>query len=165
MKIGLQLGPRNVSRIVVVLLGLSVLYQEFLDLDGYVAPEIQRLEGFWSLAPWERTALLLEGPEFLDYLRFLRQIVPEDARLILPPRRPPSTFSNIYYAQYYLFPRDLHNCGVNEVEACIERVTGAHTYIIALGNFPPRDLASKHKIYVAFNDEIGVFVPPYTEGE
>jgi len=146
----------------VALLGLSVLYQGLISWDGYMKPELQRVRGIWSLPAWERTAILLEGQHFLEYVRFLRRIVPEDGRVILPPRQLPSAFSNIYYAQYYLFPRDLHNCGNNEVEACIERVTGSNTYIVALGNFPPRGIAARHKIYVPFDDEIGVFVPPGT---
>jgi hypothetical protein len=149
----------------VLLLGLAVLFQGYVSVSSHIVPELQQVRRLWALPPWERTALLLEGRDFLAYLRFLHEVIPEDARIILPPRRPPSVFSNIYYAQYFLFPRDLHNCGVNEVEACVSRATGPNTYILALDNFPPRDLASEHRIYIPFDGEIGVFAPPSGQGQ
>ena len=151
--------------VTVLLLGFAVLFQGTIGVGRHVLPQLNQVRKLWALPAWERTAVLLEGKDFLDYLRFLHEVIPEDARVILPPRRPPSVFSNIYYAQYFLFPRDLHNCGVNEVEACVRRATGPNTYILALDNFPPRDLASEHRIYIPFDEEIGVFAPPSRQGQ
>ena len=153
-------GNTGLYRASFILLVLSVIYQGFLAFERFLKPELQRTLRVWSLPAIERAALFLEGEDFLGYIRFLREHIPEDARVILPPHQPPSTFSNLYFAQYFLFPRDLHNCGSDEVEACIERVTGPNTYILALEHFPPRALAAMHKRYVPFNAEIGLFVPP-----
>jgi len=109
---------------------------------------------------WMRSATLLEGSDFAGYVAFLRQTIPEDARVLLPPRSVYSPMAHVGLMQYFLFPRDIHNCGVNEVEACILRVReSAGTYVLSLQRFPPRELASQTMRYVAFDDGRGVFVP------
>jgi hypothetical protein len=62
--------------------------------------------------------------------------------------------------QYFLFPRDIHNCGIGEVEACVRRIEGANTYILALDYFPPRELASQRRVLLPFKDQLGLFGPP-----
>lgn len=158
-------GSSGLFRASLILLVLSILYQGSLAFERFLKPELQRTLRVWSPPAVERAALFLEGEDFLGYIRFLREHIPEDARVILPPHQPPSTFSNLYFVQYFLFPRDLHNCGSDEVEACIERVTGSNTYVLALEQFPPRALASRHKLYVPFNSEIGLFVPATDQDE
>lgn len=143
----------------VLLLAAAIGFQLFTIAKDYALPWGSRVIRTWNLPAWERTALYLGGEEFAAYIGFLRQQVPEDGRVILPPRLPLSNFSYVGYVQYYLFPRDIHNCGVNEVEACVERATGSNTYILAIDDFPPVELASLHKRLVSFNDHLGVFVP------
>jgi hypothetical protein len=106
----------------------------------------------------ERSALL-QGGDVAGFVDFLRENVPEDARLILPPNYPLRPFAHIGYMQYYLFPRDIENCGYDEVNACIRRVTGPNTYIMALPDFPPRALAEESKRFIPFTDDMGVYAP------
>ena len=108
---------------------------------------------------WYRSAVLLEGREFAEFVGFIRQTVPSDARVILPPRLPLRPISHSGFMQYFLFPRDIHNCGISEVEACIRRVTGSKTYIVAVEGFPPADVQPSGKDFVEFDGTTGVYVP------
>lgn len=145
--------------VIALLLVGTVAFQLYTTAQEYAIPWGRRVADSWDLPLWERTALFLEGEEFAEYIGFLRQQVPEDARVILPPRLPLGTFSYVSYIQYYLFPRDIHNCGINEVEACVARVGGSNTFIIAVDEFPPFELALEHKIFIPFNDRLGAFAP------
>lgn len=120
---------------------------------------VQRVSQTIELPAWKRAAIYLGGQQFADYIEFVRLHAPEDARVILPPREPVATFSNVGFVQYFLFPRDIHNCGINEVEDCIRRVQGENTYILGVGYFPPPELASQFKNYLPFDDELGLYVP------
>jgi hypothetical protein len=107
---------------------------------------------------WERSALLQAG-DVAGFVAFLREQVPEDGRLILPPNFPLRPFAHVGYMQYYLFPRDIENCGQGEIEACVRRIGGAKTYIMALPDFPPRELAQIRLQFIPYRDDMGVFAP------
>lgn len=109
---------------------------------------------------WKRAAEYLEGPRFSEYVEFIRSNTPPEARIILPPRIPERAESNVGLMQFFLFPRDIHNCGINEVEDCVQRIGGPSTYIIALEDFPPRELAALNRRFIAFDAEIGLYGPP-----
>jgi hypothetical protein len=93
-------------------------------------------------------------------LKFLRDTLPEDARLILPPRTFNTAYEHIGMMQYFLIPRDIHNCGRNEVKACVQRATGEKTYILAVYYFPPRDLARQTRRQIHYDENRGLFAPP-----
>lgn len=97
--------------------------------------------------------------EFSEYVAFLNDLIPEDAKVILPPNDSGLPLDNIGYIQHLLFPRDVQNCGKDEVEQCVLRVRGSNTYILADNNFPPRELAELSKTYIKFSDGYGVYVP------
>jgi hypothetical protein len=101
----------------------------------------------------------LRGEEFAAYIDFLHREVPTQAKVILPPRLPVQAEAHVGLMQYYLFPRQIHNCGVDEVEACVRRSTGVATYLLVVKEFPPRALAEAAHQYVPFNEERGVYAP------
>ncbi len=109
---------------------------------------------------WKRAAEYLEGPRFGEYVEFVRSNTPPEARIVLPPRSPERAESNVGLMQFFLFPRDIHNCGVNEVEECVLRIGGPSTYIIALEDFPPRELAELNRRFIPFEDQVGLYGPP-----
>ncbi len=156
-----QAGPlREVGgRFTALLLAAAVAFQLWHVAHDYAVPWGRRVAQAWDLPVWRRTALFLNGEQFADYIGFLRDQVPDDARVILPPRLPLGNFSYVSYIQYYLFPRDIHNCGINEIEACVERVRGSNTFILAVDDFPPAALASQHKRLIPFNDHLGLYAP------
>jgi len=108
----------------------------------------------------DRSAIFSEGREFADYMTFLRETIPEDAKVILPPREPVQSLANIGYMQYFLMPREIQNCGTDEVEACVLRMTGPTSYIITAWKFPPADLALQVKRFIPMpGGERGVYAP------
>ena len=148
------------SRLVLLVLGILVVIQTITLAESYILPTGKRVWSLRAQPSLVRAGILLEGRRFGEYLSFVRETVPEDGRVILPPHSNGGPFTYITLMQYFLFPRDIHNCGSNEVEECILRVTGENTYILALRNFPPRDIAAQVKRLVPFDEEIGVYAPP-----
>ena len=148
------------SLVISLLLAGSIVYQLSIVWDGYAKKWVPRVWSTMELPAWERAALYLGGPDFADYIGFIRQSTSPEARIILPPWEPATLYSNVGFMQYFLFPRDIHNCGIGEVEACVRRIEGANTYILALDYFPPRELASQRRVLLPFKDQLGLFGPP-----
>lgn len=149
----------RLSRWLLLAAGLAGLFQLFVVGRGYALPF---LEATWSMREkpaWQRAAILQEGEDFAGFVAFLRSQVPEDARVILPPNKPQRPLAHIGFMEYFLFPRDIHNCAENEVDDCILRVAGRNTFILGLPDFPPRELAERSKRFIAYHDGYGVFAP------
>jgi hypothetical protein len=128
---------------------------------GFIWPRLGRYWEVRAYPAWQRSALLSEGQPFMDYVTFLRQEVPESGRLVLPPHRfvsegGPYTYPS--FMQYYLFPREILNCG-EPVEDCVRGLSGGRSYILRVGSFPPPSIAAETKTYIPFNDMLGVYVP------
>jgi hypothetical protein len=149
----------ELRRVFLVVAGLAGLFQLLVVGGDYALPAILDSWALRQLPAWERAAIFEEGEEFAGFISFLRSQVPEDGRVILAPAQTQKRLAHIGFMQYFLFPRDIHNCGAEEVDECILRVVGPRTYIMALPGFPPRDLAERSKRYVPFTDEYGVFAP------
>lgn len=115
------------------------------------------------MTPIEKSAFTTWTAEFSEYVQFLREEIPEDARVILPPNNSSPPIDNVGYMQYLLFPREIHNCGRDEIEACVLRASGSNTFILSDPEFPPKELASTTKSFVEFSDQFGLFVPNHTE--
>lgn len=147
-------------RLIPALVLIALAMQIGVSWDSYVHPRAALAWQLRSRPAWERTARILLGDDRADFLEFVRQTVPEDGRIILPPQTFGTAFEHIGMMQYFLIPRDIHNCGRNEIEACVRRATGENTYILAPDYFPPRELGSETRRYIAFDDERGVFAPP-----
>jgi hypothetical protein len=110
---------------------------------------------------WERSALLSEGEDFLAFASFLREVIPESGKVVLPPGSYVSKagpFTNIGFVKYFFFPRQILNCG-EPVEDCVRSLTGPTSYIVAIGGFPPAEVAEEVKDYVPFQEGKGVYVP------
>lgn len=146
---------------VLLLLLITVLlgYQAIVSWTSYIRPTATIV---WSLRrepAWVRTGSILLGDRITGHLGFMRETVPEESRVILPPHSGGGVYEHIGLMQYFLGPRDIVNCGRNEVEACVLRVSGESTYILAAGNFPPHDVAEESKRYIEYDNDLGVYVP------
>jgi hypothetical protein len=139
---------------------LAAVLQANVSWKTYLHPMGARVWHLRTLPAWQRTATILLGEDDAAFLKFLRDTLPEDARLILPPRTFNTAYEHIGMMQYFLIPRDIHNCGRNEVKACVQRATGEKTYILAVYYFPPRDLARQTRRQIHYDENRGLFAPP-----
>lgn len=142
-----------------LLLAVAAVFQLQYSLSHYSLPWLSKVWQVRQLPVWERSALFLEGEDFAGYVGFLRDNIPDNARVVLPPHLPPSPYQDLSFMQYFLAPREMLNCGVNEVNACILRVTGKTTYILGMPDFPPPELALRSKVYIPYKPGWGVYAP------
>jgi hypothetical protein len=143
-----------------LLLLAAVLVQTVILLESVLLPPFNRIRRVSSLPARERSARLAFGDEFAEYIRFIEEVVPSDATVIVPPVTVDEVLGNEGIVQYYLFPRRVSNCPRNQpIEPCIASLTGSHSYILAVGGFPPPDVAEQAKVLVRFDDGRGVYVP------
>ena len=154
------LNSTIVRRILTAGVMIAVVLQAIVSWTSYLQPMTARAWSLRALPVWERTATILFGEDTAAFLAFVRDKVPEDGRVILPPRSEGSIYEEVGLMQYFLMPRDIHNCGKNEVRACVQRATGEKTYILALYYFPPRDLARETRRQIHYDENRGVFAPP-----
>ena len=145
---------------VVILLAATTLQLRRLTGD-FIWPRANQYWGLRGYAAWERSALLSEGKDFLEFVSFLRGAVPESGKVVLPPHSDVSEagpFSFPTFIQYFLFPRQILNCS-EPVDECVRLLTGANSYLVRVGSFPSPSVASQHKLYVPFRDDMGLYVP------
>lgn len=145
--------------LVILIILLLTIAQIYTLHKTFILPTMERSLGLINEDAWMRAAILLEGDEFANYIAFLRDHIPENGRVLLPPNFRQSTFEHVGIMQFFLYPREIHNCGADEVEECVKRVSGKEFYILAVRDFPPRELAAETKDYVRFDDKIGLFIP------
>ena len=102
----------------------SALIVQFVLLSDYLIRWVDRLGQYKRSSAILKSVAFSWDQNFADYSQFLREIIPIGARVILPPQNIGIPADHVGYMQYVLFPRDIHNCGSDEVEACIQRVIG-----------------------------------------
>jgi hypothetical protein len=138
---------------------IVVIVQSWNLANDYVK---HKSKAVWDLKEYsaiDRSAILSEGMEFAEYMAFLRDTVPENAKVVMPPHQPVQPLSNMGYVQYFLMPRTIINCGSDEVRECVLRMTGEHSYIVTAWKFPPKDAAESVKKFIPFRNELGVYAP------
>jgi hypothetical protein len=107
-----------------------------------------------------RSERLAFGASFSEYLQFLRERVPDDALVAIPPIEHDPVYGNMGLMQYALFPRRLTNCpAIGEWETCRANYGGENTFVISVRGFPPPDKPPGSKDYVAFDEGRGLFAP------
>lgn len=137
---------------------LVVAYQLFTLTQNFIIP---RLERVWDLRqmPYLQRSALQQGGDIGLYIRFLRDNIPEDALVMLPPRIPQRPVAHIGFMQYFLYPREIHNCGPNEVEACLQRSSHESIYVLGVEGFPPDGMDVPNKQFIRFDETKGLYIP------
>jgi hypothetical protein len=150
--------PLRTVFFIVVLLSVA-LFQSYNLMTDFILKLGRKVWEVRAMSAQQRTAILHNDLEFARYIEFLQDNVPEDARMILPPHTSYHPLSNFGFADYFFMPRELHNCGADEIEECILRLTGSESYVIVAGKFPPPEVASQVKRFISFDGELGVWAP------
>jgi hypothetical protein len=107
-----------------------------------------------------RSARLSYGADFAGYVTFLRQSIPEDALVVIPSREEDPVLGEMPFLQYFLFPRRLTNCPTGTAWTdCAAHYHGPETYLLVVGDFPPREGLDASREYLAYDSERGVLAP------
>lgn len=143
-----------------LILLVACVFQLSVLLPPQTGALTEILRGSLPAAAIERSAYFAFGKPFDDYVVFLRSHIPNDSLVIVPPDSADYILGNQFIAQYFLFPRRVANCSLNvDLDTCVASLTGPKTYILAVGGFPPREIALQIKEYIAFGADRGVYVP------
>lgn len=110
--------------------------------------------GIWRSARFARSG------NFADYVSFLRERIPEDGRVVLPPEKVSNwALSNTPFMQFFLSPREVINCTTVE---CGSQFLGAEdTYLLIVGmdTFPGGGIQENESHVRMLNDTWGVYGP------
>ena len=148
------------ERISFILITLAVAIQIGLVITTFILPLRDRIQGVRKLPSLERSITLSFGDDFAAYMKFLADVIPEEATVALPPVEIDSTLGNVGLMQYFLYPRRITNCpGEMDFADCAAMYSGERTYILAITDFPPEGAAEKTKPYIQFEDRRGVYEP------
>ena len=150
---------RYVRWLIQALFLVVVIVQSRNLVNDYV---IRKSKIAWNLRGFsaiDKSAILSEGMEFAEYMSFLRDTVPENATVVMPPHQPVQPLSNLGFVHFFLMPRKIINCGSDEVVECVLRMTGEDYYIVTAWKFPPKDVAESVKKFIPFKDDLGVYGP------
>lgn len=103
-----------------------------------------------------RSADTSYGDEIASYISFLRKSIPEHATVLIPSGRGSSApLNDKYLMQYFLFPRKVEACPSD----CNVYIRAPSIYIIAQGDFPPKELIPPFKRRENFSESLGLFLP------
>lgn len=156
-----QLSLRNLrsnpSRALVLLafiIQFAVLAQNII---GPAAIEILDVRN--DQAP-ERSAVIGFGDEFAGYIAFILEKTNEDGFVLIPYRETHEVLGNEGIMQYYLIPRRITNCPLDQpFEECLLTQGGSRTSILSLNEFPPVAIDDGKYLFVPFNEDWGIFIP------
>lgn len=141
-----------------ILIG-AVIVQLGLLLNGYVSTQLSRIWRFRDMTAYERSAMFSFGEEFLDYMQFVHETVPEDATVVIPKEIVGGALGHVGIMQFFLFPRKIVDCPLDTVPECLG-LANPDVYILAIDTrFPPRDISLDPKIFISFEDDRGAFAP------
>lgn len=129
-----------------------------------VVPEVGSF-GLGILRNWDqpglwRSARFAFSANFADYIEFLREEIPEDALVIIPPENISSwALADTPTMQFFLAPRRIINCIT--VECGSEFIGRENTYILIMGlhRFPGEEIRPLIENISMHNDSWGVYGP------
>lgn len=77
-----------------------------------------------------RSANFSQNQRYANYVKYLHENIPPDARVILPPRETgPKAAATTPFMQFFLAPREVLNC-IQPITDCINTYSNNHTYFV-----------------------------------
>lgn len=158
-----DLGANPVRTAWTIILILGILFQMGFLLREYILP--------WGWRAWQvrdqprliRSADMSLGAQAARIVRYVNQVVPRDATVLLPPGQDEARFSISRSMQYFFFPRTLVECGRLEAADCQTALTDPRVYVLASGDFPPKAMMAG-RASVAPSRALGWFTGIYGPG-
>jgi hypothetical protein len=148
------------GRLLIPALLVALAVQGVVLVEGTLWPLAQRVWEVRREPPLERSARLAFGDSFAGYIQFLREEVPEDARVVVPPKALVPAYGDIGLMQYFLAPRQIVDCPAGpDLPACVASMDGNKTYILSIPEFPPRESVPENKAYREHGQGYGLYTP------
>ncbi len=148
------------SNLRVVLVAVAFFVQIviiFLSIIKPLAIEITSTRGYQAT---ERSAILGFGDRFAQYIEFIQKRTPNTEFLLIPYRETNEVLGNEGIMQYFLLPRKISNCPLNQPsEECLRIQAGPNTFILSVDGFPPQDIKESTYQYDPFDDQWGIYIP------
>ena len=140
-----------------------VLVQSYFLIDGFALLWTKRVWRLHGHPAQERSAVFAFGNKFFEYVEFLDANIPMDGKVITTRNWIGGPTGHAGIMKFYLISREFDDCSGNTpIEDCILNLTGPNSYILAVGEFPPDDVARQVKDFVPFQPDFfyrGVYVP------
>ena len=151
---------RAKSNLSFLILTLAAIAQLLFILINPITELSQDIWGErFASAPW-RSASILFGNDYAEYIEFVKSNVPEEGLVIIPKQDQVWNFGNVGLMQYFLYPRPIADCPMQSLEECILDLKGPNSYILAPDStFPPREVADQVKRFIPFEGDRGLYVP------
>jgi hypothetical protein len=138
-----------------------VLIQTAIVVFKLVLPLRAEVQTVADRSAFERSARLSFGDRFYEYLDFIRDEVPDEGTVVLPPVSIDATFGNMGIMQYFLAPREVVNCPTEqEARKCLSLFDGKNTYFLHLQGFPTASDESGGRELIPLDDSLGLLSPP-----
>ncbi len=164
-----QLKCRTIiSGIVLAVLMLIIVLQGSYIWKDYARIQLGIVKRYVWITAAERSKILILKKDPASYLKFLNQLIPQNAQVVLPPEKETGDlqrqkwFADQNMMQFFLFPRMILLCDQDINSDCVENLNNPKSYILAFGNFPPPEFVEA-KQFVPFPASIenikGVYIP------
>lgn len=119
--------------IIVLLLLVGLIYQVWA-LFPQVMVDLTRIRKDLGQSGLWRSANYSQNQKFANYIKFLNENIPRDARVILPVRHDEDLCcgaTSTPFMQFFLAPREVLNC-LQPLEVCIAELSDGRTYFLVL---------------------------------
>lgn len=142
------------------LIGVAIFAQVVIITSTIIKPLTIDVLDTKEFPAVERSAILSFGDRFADYIAFILSNTTETNVILVPYREVDTALGNEGIMQYFLFPRRISNCPVDQsfVE-CARIQAGPNTFILSVDGFPPEGFRDDTYEYAPFDETWGIFIP------
>jgi hypothetical protein len=138
---------------------LAGLFFQGWRLIGNVGQNMLRVRGAIGQAGLWRSANFGQNQRFANYVQFLNENIPTNARVVLPPEGGGlKVLSTTPYMQFFLAPRQVLNC---TDAACLQTISRENTYFLVVGDFPADGRSAPARKVRMFDSEWGLLLPDH----
>jgi hypothetical protein len=135
-----------------------------LQVISAIGPARSDLVAIWKTIGqpglW-RSANFTGGLKFANYIRFLVEAIPEDARVVLPAETTGLwLLSNTPAMQFFLAPRQVVNCTGTDPQ-CAADLNNAGAYLLVTGDdgYPGKEVTQQPERLRMYNETWGLYLP------
>jgi len=146
--------------IIVLLLLAGLIYQVWL-LFPQVITDLTRVRKDLGQSGLWRSANYSQNQRFANYIKFIHENIPRDARVVLPSRQEGIwAGTNTPYMQFFLAPREVTNC-LEPLTECIRQFSDQHTFILIFvpPSLPGSDETISPDRLLSFDQAWGILLP------